>query len=170
MREKFCLHEVFFVLTTCRERFCLPGTTDRKWKRIKETMKQMLKKTILFLLITCFMLCLSGCGSEKGIEGEWVLVKEVLSDGTTLKEADLKEKGIGESYKIEGDKVQYKLDAFMASKPIEIEFDLEKSGDKEYIFKKSTLVFATVTLDKNTFSYYTGEGTERTKMVFKRKD
>ena len=126
------------------------------------------KIIVLMFLAICLMVCLTGCG-EKGIEGTWILVKEIMADGEILNESDLKEKGISEEYVIEGSTVQYTLNAPMVKKPITMELTLEEAGDKKYIFKIKELTFAEVNLDGDTFSYYSGEGESRTKMIFERK-
>ena len=127
------------------------------------------KKIIVLMFLAIYLVvCLTGCG-EKGIEGTWILVKEIMADGEILNESDLKDLGISEEYVIEGSVIQYTLNTTMVKKPITMELTLEEAGDKQYIFKIKELTFAEVKLDGDTFSYYSGEGESRTKMIFERK-
>jgi len=53
----------------------------------------MNKKAIaLPIMILCLLAFLGGCGEET-IEGNWLLVSEIESDGTVLKGEDLKKTG-----------------------------------------------------------------------------
>lgn len=128
-----------------------------------------LKRLLYAIIVSVYiMLAFTGCG-EQSIEGEWVLVKEVTSDGETLSKKDLEEEGIAETYSIYGDNVHYVLEMPLANKPVEIDFTLEKLGDDRYNFIKGNLTFATVTVkgDKMT---YTVEGVENSStMTLKRK-
>ena len=127
------------------------------------------KAIILILIITVFAaLFLTGCGKES-IEGEWILVREELSDGSVMKKDDLAKMGISEKYVISGTEVKYTLEMESAKKPINISMKLEEKGDNKYTFIAANLDFAEVTLKGDTFSYYTGEGDGRMKMVFERK-
>ncbi|MBR3306564.1 MAG: hypothetical protein IKI75_04835 [Lachnospiraceae bacterium] len=124
---------------------------------------------ITTILIAAFML-ICGCGAGDSIEGKWVLTAEELGDGTKMNAKDLEENGIAETYEISGDKVKYTCDVELLGKPIDIDFVLEDNGDGSYDFKlESGLVFVEGARVKgNTMTYETGEGNDRSKMIFKR--
>ena len=128
----------------------------------------MKRKTNLLVVIFVAFLMLTGCG-EQGIEGKWVLTKEVLSDGTKMNAKDLADEGIAESYEISGDKAVYTCDVALIGKPITIEFDVKDLGNNTYDFQMpGGSVFATVTVDHNTMTYVVGEGDSYSKMYFSR--
>ena len=128
----------------------------------------MKRKTNLLVVIFVAFLMLTGCG-EQGIEGKWVLTKEVLSDGTKMNAKDLADEGIAESYEISGDKAVYTCDAALIGKPITIEFDVKDLGNNTYDLQMpGGSVFATVTVDHNTMTYVVGEGDSYSKMYFSR--
>ena len=108
--------------------------------------------------------------SDKGIEGHWVLEKEIESNGNVLKQAELKALGVAEEYTITGDKVHYVCHMEQLNKPIEINYRLVDNGDNTYNFTFSDYNFATnVVVKGNKLSYYVGEGEARTQMIFIRK-
>ena len=108
--------------------------------------------------------------SDKGIEGHWVLEKEIESNGHLLKKAELKNLGVSEEYVITGEKVHYVCYMAQTSKPIEIDFRLVRNGDNTYVFKMGDYDFASnVVVKGNKLSYYVGEGDNRTQMIFVRK-
>ena len=128
----------------------------------------MKRKTNLLVVIFVAFLMLTGCG-EQGIEGKWVLTKEVLSDGTKMNAKDLADEGIAESYEISGDKAVYTCDVALIGKPITIEFDVKDLGNNTYDLQMpGGYVFATVTVDHNTMTYVVGEGDSYSKMYFSR--
>ena len=128
----------------------------------------MKRKTNLLVVIFVAFLMLTGCG-EQGIEGKWVLTKEVLSDGTKMNAKDLADEGIAESYEISGDKAVYTCDVALIGKPITIEFDVKDLGNNTYNLQMAGgYVFATVTVDHNTMTYVVGEGDSYSKMYFSR--
>ncbi|MBO6205807.1 MAG: hypothetical protein J6O73_02610 [Lachnospiraceae bacterium] len=128
----------------------------------------MKRKTNLLVVIFVAFLMLTGCG-EQGIEGKWVLTKEVLSDGTKMNAKDLADEGIAESYEISGDKAVYTCDVALIGKPITIEFDVKELGNNTYDLQMpGGYVFATVTVDHNTMTYEVGEGDSYSKMYFSR--
>ena len=128
----------------------------------------MKRKTNLLVVIFVAFLMLTGCG-EQGIEGKWVLTKEVLSDGTKMNAKDLADEGIAESYEISGDKAVYTCDVALIGKPITIEFDVKDLGNNTYDLQMpGGSVFATVTVDHNTMTYVVGEGDSYSKMYFSR--
>jgi hypothetical protein len=108
--------------------------------------------------------------TDKGIEGRWVLEKEIESNGNVLKKAELKSLGVTEEYVITEEKVHYVCQTEQMSKPIEINFELVRNGDGTYHFKKGDLAFVSnVVVKGNKLSYYVGEGDGRTQMIFVRK-
>ena len=108
--------------------------------------------------------------SDKGIEGHWVLEKEIESNGNVLKKAELKNLGVSEEYVITGEKVHYVCYMAQTSKSIEIDFGLVRNGDNTYVFKMGDYDFASnVVVKGNKLSYYVGEGDNRTQMIFVRK-
>ena len=128
----------------------------------------MKRKTNLLVVIFVAFLMLTGCG-EQGIEGKWVLTKEVLSDGTKMNAKDLADEGIAESYEISGEKAVYTCDVALIGKPITIEFDVKDLGNNTYDLQMpGGYVFATVTVDHNTMTYVVGEGDSYSKMYFSR--
>ena len=126
-----------------------------------------LKVGVFIGLIFC-SLFFGGC-EEKGIEGDWVLVEEVTADGEVMKAKDLKEEGISEEYSIEGDVVHYTCNMALLNKPVEFDLKLEETGKNEYDFKLNSIVFASVKLKGDTFTYTAGEGDSSSLMKFKRK-
>ena len=111
---------------------------------------------------------LTGCAGN-GIEGTWELYEEIEPTGNKLSRDDLKELGIAETYVIEGDKVNYTCEVELASKPIEIEFDLEDLGNNQYNFNLGKgLVFATVKVKGNKMTYEVGSADNISTMIFKR--
>jgi len=133
----------------------------------------MMKKTLLsgsggLMALVISSLLLGGC-AEKGIEGEWVLVEEVTADGEILKEDGLKEAGVSEEYSIEGDVAHYTCNMVLMDKPIEFDLSLEETGKNSYDFKLGSMVFASVELKGDYFTYTSGEGEYSSQMKFKRK-
>ena len=121
----------------------------------------------VMLLVSC-LLFFTGCG-DQGIEGEWILVKEVTGDGETLSKKDLEEEGISETYTITGDNVHYTLETDQLDKPVDIDFALEDLGDGHYKFKSGDIDFVTVTLKGGKMIYTVGEGENSSTMTFERK-
>ncbi len=123
------------------------------------------KAIALPIMILCLLAFLGGCGEET-IEGNWLLVSEIESDGTVLKGEDLEKIGVKETYAISGDSVQYTC--YVMGKEIPITMTLKKTGDKSYDFMAGSITFASVTLDGKNFSYTVGEGSDSMTMIFER--
>ena len=126
-------------------------------------MKRFRFISVLLMLVMVFSL--SACGGQT-IEGDWVLVKEVWGDGTVIDKDELKEEGIGETYHIEGDTVEYTC--LVMGKEINLEMKLVENTDGTYVFQIGTIDFATVTFKGNKFHYTVGEGSDASTMYFER--
>lgn len=132
-------------------------------------MKKVKSITLSLVLLTVGIMLMSAC-SGKGIEGHWVLNEEIEYDGNVLKKADLDAIGVSEEYTISGNEVHYVCNTSLASKPIEIDFELVDKGNNTYDFNMNSFVFASdVKVKGNKMSYYVGEGTGRTQMIYVRK-
>lgn len=131
-------------------------------------MKNMKRWFIAVLALVCIMMVFVGCG-KKGIEGEWVLVKEVTGTGETLSKEDLEKLGVSETYTISGENVHYVLEMSLSNKPIEIDFTLEDLGDGKYNFMAEDYTFATVTVKGDKMTYTAGQGETSSTMTFERK-
>ena len=126
------------------------------------------KLTVFIAALLIGLSVLTGCAGN-GIEGTWELYAEIEPTGNKLSRDDLKELGIAETYVIEGDKVNYTCEVELASKPIEIEFDLEDLGNNQYNFNLGKgLVFATVKVKGNKMTYEVGSDDNISTMIFKR--
>lgn len=139
----------------------------------KKRGNKMMKKAGLFrnamlMALASGTFLLGGCG-DKGIDGDWILVEEVTADGEVMKEDDLEEAGIMEEYSIEGDVVHYTCNMALLDKPIEFDLSLEETGKNRYDFKLNSIVFASVELKGDSFTYTAGEGEDSSQMKFKRK-
>ncbi|MCR5598655.1 MAG: hypothetical protein K6G19_10810 [Lachnospiraceae bacterium] len=124
-----------------------------------------IKTAISFIMIAAAMLVLTGCGKST-IQGDWVLVKEVDADGTVLNQSELKDLGIAESYHIEDDIVSYTCN--LMGKDISFDLELVDNGNNTYDFMFKDLVFASVTLKGDTFTYTVEGGEESDTMYFER--
>ena len=121
---------------------------------------------LMVFIISCILF--GGCG-DKGIEGDWILYEEVTGDGTVMSQKDLEKEGISEEYSIEGETVHYVLNAPAMGKPVSFDLTLVEKGKNKYDFKLKSIVFASVELSGDTFSYTVGEVADSSKMIFKRK-
>ena len=120
----------------------------------------------MFLFAGVFVF--AGCGN-KGIEGTWILVEEIESDGNKITAAGLKDLGISEKYVVSGSTAEYTCDIPMAKKPVTIDFIVEQTGENTYDFKiSSDYVFVSPEVHGNKMTYTVGEGDDSMKMVFKR--
>ena len=132
----------------------------------------MFKRILLTLSVICVMvsglILFTGCVNNS-IEGTWILVEEIESNGNKLSSEELKNMGISEQYVITGTEVVYTCELPAAKKPITITFELEDLGNNKYNFNlKKSITFATVEVKGNKMTYEVGEGDNATKMTFKR--
>ncbi len=121
-----------------------------------------IRTAISFIMLTAAMLVFIGCGKST-ILGDWVLVKEVDTDGTVLNRSELEDLGVAESYHIEDDVVSYTCN--LMGKDISFDLELVDNGDNTYDFVLKDLVFAKVTLKGDTFTY-TVEGEEESNTMY----
>ncbi len=134
----------------------------------------MRKKCILFVTVMSLFIVLvfSGCAdsSDSGIEGTWILVEEINSDGSKISQSDLQSMGISEEYVIVGDTAQYTCTVPQMKKPVKMFLTVKEVGKNEYDLNISDdFTFATVKVkgDKMTYDVKSEDG--HTTMVFKRK-
>ena len=119
--------------------------------------------TIFFtiaLLLTC-----AGCG-KKTIDGDWIIRSETDSSGTVLTREELEQKGIVETYHIEGDTATY--NCTLLGNDISFDLDVVDKGNGKYDFMVNEYVFQSVTFSGDVFSYVTGEGKDAVAFVFER--
>lgn len=121
--------------------------------------------TLIAAVVSVIMFALTGCGKET-IQGDWQLVKEVDADGTVYTQEDLEEIGVAESYHIEEDVVSYTC--HVMGQDISFDMDLVDTGNNQYQFKLKDMVFATVTLKGDTFTYTVKGEEEVDTMYFER--
>ncbi len=121
-----------------------------------------IRTAISFIMLTAAMLVFIGCGKST-ILGDWVLVKEVDTDGTVLNRSELEDLGVAESYHIEDDVVSYTCN--LMGKDISFDLELVDNGDNTYDFVLKDFVFAKVTLKGDTFTY-TVEGEEESNTMY----
>ena len=121
--------------------------------------------TLIAAVVSVIMFALTGCGKET-IQGDWQLVKEVDADGTVYLQEDLEEIGVAESYHIEEDVVSYTC--HVMGQDISFDMDLVDTGNNQYQFKLKDMVFATVTLKGDTFTYTVKGEEEVDTMYFER--
>ena len=121
--------------------------------------------TLIAAVVSVIMFALTGCGKET-IQGDWVLVKEVDADGTVYTQEDLEDIGVAESYHIEEDVVSYTC--HVMGQDISFDMDLVDTGNNQYQFKLKDMVFATVTLKGDTFTYTVKGEEEVDTMYFER--
>ena len=132
----------------------------------------MKTRSIRFIAVAMFMFAamfvFAGCGN-KGIEGTWILVEEIESDGNKITASELKDLGISEKYVVSGTIAEYTCGLPMAKKPVTINFIVEQTGENTYDFKiSSDYVFVSPEVHGNKMTYTVGEGDDSMKMVFKR--
>ncbi len=118
--------------------------------------------TLIAAVVSVIMFALTGCGKET-IQGDWQLVKEVDADGKVYTQEDLEDIGVAESYHIEEDVVSYTC--HVMGQDISFDMDLVDIGNNQYQFKLKDMVFATVTLKGDTFTY-TVEGEEESDTMY----
>ncbi len=121
--------------------------------------------TLIAAVVSAIMFALTGCGKET-IQGDWQLVKEVDADGTVYTQEDLEDIGVAESYHIEEDVVSYTC--HVMGQDISFDMDLVDIGNNQYQFKLKDMVFATVTLKGDTFTYTVKGEEEVDTMYFER--
>ena len=121
--------------------------------------------TLIAAVVLVILFALTGCGKET-IQGDWVLVKEVDADGTVYTQEDLEDIGVAESYHIEEDVVSYTC--HVMGRDISFDMDLVDTGNNQYQFKLKDMVFATVTLKGDTFTYTVKGEEEVDTMYFER--
>ena len=121
---------------------------------------------VIALLICVFLF--AGC-ADKGIQGKWELYEEIESDGNKISKKELDDMRINEIYEIEGDAVHYTCSIPGASKDIKFDMKLTDKGDNRYEFiLMDKITFASVEVQGNTMTYYSGTDGDMTKMIFKR--
>ena len=121
---------------------------------------------VIALLICVFLF--AGC-ADKGIQGKWELYEEIESDGNKISKKELEDMRINEIYEIEGDAVHYTCSIPGASKDIKFDMKLTDKGDNRYEFiLMDKITFASVEVQGNTMTYYSGTDGDMTKMIFKR--
>lgn len=104
----------------------------------------------LLAIIFIGVLCLSGCGKINP-EGVWVEEKQVLSDGSLMKADDIP---CTETFVISENKASDTIHFKDGSlKDITITYDMEKTGDNEYVLKAGSLELTTVTFEKNAMYF-----------------
>lgn len=121
--------------------------------------------TLIAAVVSVILFALTGCGKET-IQGDWVLVKEVDADGTVYTQEDLEEIGVSEKYHIEEEVVSYTC--HVMGQDISFDMDLVETGNNQYQFKLKDMVFATVTLKGDTFTYTVKGEEEVDTMYFER--
>ena len=108
---------------------------------------KIIKNSFVAAIVIAAVFALTGCGKET-IQGDWQLVKEVDADGTVYTQEDLEDMGVAESYHIEEDVVSYTCHVMGQ--------DIKD------------MVFATVTLKGDTFTYTVEGEAESDIMYFER--
>ncbi len=126
---------------------------------------KIIKNSFVAAIVIAAVFALTGCGKET-IQGDWVLVKEVDADGTVYTQEDLEDIGVAESYHIEEDVVSYTC--HVMGQDISFDMDLVDTGNNQYQFKLKDMVFATVTLKGDTFTYTVKGEEEVDTMYFER--
>ena len=116
-------------------------------------------------LMTAMMAVLAGCGN-KTLEGDWILKTETDASGVVMTREELEEKGISESYHIEGNVATY--NCHLLGNDISFDLDVVDKGDGRYDFMVNDYVFQSVTFKGDVFSYVAGEGKDAVAFVFER--
>ena len=127
-------------------------------------------KRKVFAVIALFMcvFLFAGC-TDKGIQGAWELYEEVESDGDKVSKKELEDMGVNEKYIVEGEDIHYSCSIPGMKKDIEFDMKLVDKGDNKYDFMFSEkMTFASVEVHGEYMTYYSGEGSDQTKMIFKR--
>ena len=116
-------------------------------------------------LMTAMMAVLAGCGN-KTLEGDWILKTETDASGVVMTREELEEKGISESYHIEGNVATY--NCHLLGNDISFDLDVVDKGDGRYDFMVNDYIFQSVTFKGDVFSYVAGEGKDAVAFVFER--
>lgn len=124
-----------------------------------------IKSLTAVLMMVSMLVILTGCG-KKTLEGDWVIRSETDSSGTVLSREELEEKGVFETYHIEGDTASY--NCTLLGSDISFDLDVVDKGDGNYDFMVNEYVFQSVTLKGDIFTYVTGEGDDAVAFVFER--
>lgn len=124
-----------------------------------------IKSLTAVLMMVSMLVILTGCG-KKTLEGDWVIRSETDSSGTVLTREELEEKGVFETYHIEGDTATY--NCTLLGSDISFDLDVVDKGDGNYDFMVNEYVFQSVTLKGDIFTYVTGEGDDAVAFVFER--
>lgn len=124
-----------------------------------------IKSLTAVLMMVSMLVILTGCG-KKTLEGDWVIRSETDSSGTVLSREELEEKGVFETYHIEGDTATY--NCTLLGSDISFDLDVVDKGDGNYDFMVNEYVFQSVTLKGDIFTYVTGEGDDAVAFVFER--
>jgi hypothetical protein len=117
------------------------------------------------VLMTIMMAVLAGCG-KKTLDGDWIIRSETDTSGVVMTREELEEKGVVETYHIEGDVATY--NCTLLGNDITFDLDIVDKGDGKYDFMVNDFVFQSVTLSGDIFSYVTGEGEDAVAFVFER--
>ena len=117
------------------------------------------------VLMTAMMCVLAGCG-KKTLDGDWIIRSETDTSGVVMTREELEEKGVVETYHIEGDVATY--NCTLLGNDITFDLDVVDKGDGKYDFMVNDFVFQSVTLSGDIFSYVTGEGEDAVAFVFER--
>ena len=114
-------------------------------------------------LMTAMMAVLAGCGN-KTLEGDWILKTETDASGDVMTREELEEKGISESYHIEGNVATY--NCHLLGNDISFDLDVVDKGDGRYDFMVNDYVFQSVKFKGDVFYYVAGEGKDAVSFVF----
>lgn len=117
------------------------------------------------VLMTIMMAVLAGCG-KKTLDGDWIIRSETDTNGVVMTREELEEKGVVETYHIEGNVATY--NCTLLGNDITFDLDVVDKGDGKYDFMVNDFVFQSVTLSGDIFSYVTGEGEDAVAFVFER--
>ena len=117
------------------------------------------------MLMTVMMAVLAGCG-KKTLDGDWIIRSETDKSGIVLTREELEEKGVVETYHIEGNIATY--NCTLLGNDISFDLDIVDKGDGKYDFMVNDFVFQSVTFSGDIFSYVAGEGDDAVVFVFER--
>ena len=117
------------------------------------------------MLMTVMMAVLAGCG-KKTLDGDWIIRSETDKGGIVLTREELEEKGVVETYHIEGNIATY--NCTLLGNDISFDLDIVDKGDGKYDFMVNDFVFQSVTFSGDIFSYIAGEGDDAVVFVFER--
>lgn len=132
-------------------------------------MKSRIRLSVLLVLIILSGIALFGCGETKTIDGEWVLVKKILADGSVVKSKELAKSGMSEVYIISGEDVKYTC-VTPGRKDVNIDMKMVKNEDGTYSFYAAeTLLFAVADWDGKQLRYTLGEPEDTITFIFEKK-